>query len=58
VAKIPIEKIGEKNMKRMFLLLIARVALGIAAFGFQTQNRPQQAAPNADPLMFSCQNVI
>src|SRR5438105_13298769 len=36
-------------MRRLFFLAIAAAALGVAAFGFQAQNRPQQPAPNADP---------
>ncbi len=37
-------------MRRLFLLASIATALGIAAFGFQAQNRPpQQPAPNADP---------
>jgi 2-keto-3-deoxy-L-rhamnonate aldolase RhmA len=36
-------------MRRVFFLAVAAAALGLAAFGFQTQNRPQQPPPNADP---------
>ena len=36
-------------MKRLFFLAIAGAAFGIAAFGFQAQNRAQQPPPNADP---------
>src|SRR5437016_6950949 len=36
-------------MKQLFFVAAASAALVLAAFGFQAQNRPQQAAPNADP---------
>src|SRR5437870_1158029 len=36
-------------MKQLFFVAAASAALVLAAFGFQPQNRPQQAAPNADP---------
>jgi len=43
-------------MKQLFFVAAASAALALAAFGFQAQNRPQQAAPrpqqaapNADP---------
>src|SRR6059036_812750 len=36
-------------MKRMFSFAIVGVALAIAAFAFQAQNRPPQPAPTADP---------
>ena len=37
-------------MRRLILLVTFAVAVGVAAFGFQAQNRPpQQPAPNADP---------
>jgi phosphoglycerol transferase MdoB-like AlkP superfamily enzyme len=48
MTKIP-DRQSEMNMKRSFFLAIATAALLFAAFGFQAQNRPQQAAPNADP---------
>src|ERR1043165_9648329 len=35
-------------MKQLFFVAVG-AALVLAAFGFQAQNRPQQAAPNADP---------
>src|SRR2546427_2524161 len=36
-------------MKQFFFVAAASAALVLAAFGFQAQNRPQQATPNADP---------
>src|SRR5882762_228066 len=36
-------------MKQLFFVAAASAALVLAAFGFQAQNRPQQAAANADP---------
>jgi 2-keto-3-deoxy-L-rhamnonate aldolase RhmA len=48
MTKIP-DRQSEMNMKRSFFLAIATAALLFAGFGFQAQNRPQQAAPNADP---------
>src|SRR6266480_5386954 len=36
-------------MKQLFFVAAASAALVLAAFGFQAQNRPQQAAPAADP---------
>src|SRR5207249_11897699 len=45
---VSIDKL-EKNMKQLFFVAAASAALVLAAFGFQAQNRPQQAPPNADP---------